>query len=260
MNIYESTLRDCKIGIKTFQNINAASIGFSKMLDLAETIDPILMPSVFYWAVIRYAKPFLNSNYGKGKIVYPVKHLKNVQGFSLQMHEHLKIVRNTLVAHDDFTEMPSHILICGINYPAEDFLIPTSIIASNKCISFPQDINTVKKMQTHSQACCSGVHSKLIEDIEKLRELTLTEPKLAREGHKYQKDYGKTNIGVEKSIIQPPDFMNDEWLDVPVPDFSELHNGYRYEETKVNKDFHGPEKITTPNGSIISLTPNNETR
>ena len=56
--------------------------------------------------------------------------------------------------------------------------------------------------------------------------------------------------------MNPPNFMNDEWLDAPVPDYSELHNGYIYEEARVNKEFHGPEKITTPSGLVVELTPN----
>lgn len=255
MNTHEEVVRNCKIGIKAFQNINAASMGFSKMHELAETNDPILIPSVFYWAVIRYAKPFLNSKLDARKMIYPIKHLKSIEGYSSQMHEHLIVVRNTLVAHDDFTEISPRILIGGIHIPDEDYLIPTSIVVSNKSISFPKDRNTVKKMLLHSQAVCNGTHSKLIRDIEKLRSLALTNPEFAMEGAKYMKDYGAAKIEAEGSLMGPPNFMSDEWLDASVPDYSELHDGYMYEEARINKEFPGPEKITTPNGLVFEFTP-----
>nr|WP_288256543.1 hypothetical protein [uncultured Pseudomonas sp.] len=149
MNAYEKTLLDCKVGIKAFQNINASSLGFAKMLDLEKTQDPILMPSVFYWAVIRYAKPFLNSKFENGNIKYPTKNLKKANGFSAAMHDHLITVRSALVAHDDFTEIPPRLLKFGVHLAEEEFFIPISIAISNKCISFPVSPAVVKQMHLH---------------------------------------------------------------------------------------------------------------
>lgn len=87
MEKYDKALFDCKVGIKAFQNINASSMGFAKMLDLAKTEDPVLMPSVFYWSVIRYAKLFINSKFEGGNISYPTKGLKKADGFSMEMKE-----------------------------------------------------------------------------------------------------------------------------------------------------------------------------
>lgn len=255
MNKHEKAILDCKIGIKAFQNINASSIGFSKMLDLANTEDPILLPSVFHWAVIRYAKPFLNSKFEDKKISYPTKELKKISGFSSKIHEHLLTVRSALIAHDDFTEISPRILTAGMHIADEDFLIPTSITISNKCISFPINPDTVQKMQFHAQACSIGVHAKLIRDIEILRELTLRNPELAMKDPKYKNNYGEAKIEYGGSIKQPPNFTADPWLNTPVPDYSELHNGYMYEEAKINKEFHGPETIVTPKGKEFIFSP-----
>jgi hypothetical protein len=255
MNKYEKAVLECKVGIKAFQNINASSIGFSRMLDLANTEDPILLPSVFHWAVIRYAKPFLNSKFEGGKICYPTKELKKSAGFSPEIHEHLLTVRSALVAHDDFTEISPRILTAGMHIADEDFLIPTSITISNKCISFPINPDTVQKMQMHAQACCIGVHEKLIKDIAMLRELTLKNPELAMENPKYKNNYGEAKIEAEGSTMQPPNFTTDPWLNTPVPDYSKLHNGYMYEEAKINKEFHGPETIVTPKGKEYTISP-----
>lgn len=255
MNKYEKIILDCKVGIKAFQNINASSIGFSKMLDLANTKDSTLLSSLFHWAVIRYAKPFLNSKFEDRKICYPTKELKKVNGFSSKIHEHLLTVRNALIAHDDFTEISPRVLIAGIHITDEDFLIPTLITISNKCISFPINPDTVQKMQLHVQACRIGVHAKLIKDIEALRELTLKNPELAMKVPKYKNNYGEAKIEAGGSIMQPPNFAADPWLNTPVPDYSDLHNGYMYEEAKINKEFQGPETIVTPEGKEYIFSP-----
>jgi len=255
MENIEKIIRDCKVGIKAFQNINAAALGFLKMIGLANTQDPILMPSMFYWSVIRYAKPFLNSKFEGGKICYPIKNIKNTEGFSEEIHDHIITVRNALVAHDDFTEITPRILKFGMTLADEDFFIPTSIVVSNKCISFPCSPETVQKMQVHAQACCNVIHIKLIKDIEEIRSITLSKPEVAKEGQKYSKNYGQAKTEKEGTHMQPPEFMNDEWLNASVPDYSDLHNGYMYEDARLKKDLHGPEKITTPSGQVLEISP-----
>lgn len=255
MNTYEKALLDCKIGIKAFQNINASSMGFAKMLDVEKIKDPVLMSSVFYWAVIRYVKPFLNSKFEGGLIRYPIKSLKKANGFSVAMHEHLITIRSTLIAHDDFTEIPPRLLKFGIHLTEEDFFIPTAIAISNKCISFPISSSVVQQMHAQALACSEAVHSKLIEDIVELRKITLSNPEIAMKDQTNKNDYGKVGLEREASLMRFPDFMNDQWLKVPVPDYSELHKGYMYEEARIKKDFHCPEKITTPTGLEFNVSP-----
>ena len=255
MNIskrFEQINRDCKLGIKAFQNIHAASLGFAKMLELATTNDPILMPSVFHWAVIRYVKPFLESKFeGTGPVRYSIKHLKGVEGYSTPIHDHLILIRHTLVAHDDFVEIPPRILTCGMNSKEGGWYIPTSIVASNKCVAFPKDPAVVEKMYLHSMACLNGVHTKLMNDMEALRDLTIAEPQHALAGAKYTKDYGELKIEPGGTTAQLPNYSNDEWLNVPEPDYSALHNGYQYENARVNRDFPGPEQISLPGGEEV---------
>jgi len=255
MENIEKTIQDCKVGIKAFQNINAAAIGFSKMIEISNTRDPILMPSIFYWSVVRYAKPFLSSKFEGRKVSYPIKNIKNIEGFSKDIHDHIITVRNTLVAHDDFTEIPPRVLKFGIHLSEEDFFIPTSVVVSNKCISFPSSPETFKKMQVHSQACCNAIYLNLIKLIAEIRNITLNNPDIIKKDQKYSRNYGQAKVENGATNLQPPEFMNDEWLNTPVPDYSNLHNGYEYEETKIKIDFRGPEKITTPNGTVLEISP-----
>ena len=60
-------------------------------------------------------------------------------------------------------------------------------------------------------------------------------------------------IGGTRPVL--PDFMKDSWLDVPEPDFSEVHNGFRYESISMKREFHGPESIELPDGRRIKISP-----
>ena len=253
---YERCSRDCKIGIKAFQNVNASVLGFARLVELETVNDPILLPSIFYWAVIRYSKPFLRASTESGQAKYPIKNLKKINGFSVEMHDHLITIRNTLVAHDDFDQITPHILYFGIAFDEEKkTFIPTSIVVSNKCLSFPVDTNIVRDMLTHAQAALAGIQAKLQNDLDLLRKIIVENPGIAKDKSKYTKNYGREEIGPQKGALTPPDFSNDEWLNTKVPDYSNVHAGFVYEEARIRRDFHVPERITLPNGQVIEIKP-----
>ena len=114
MNRYEKQVIDCKVGIKALQNIYASACGFYRMLKNRDSQDSILISSIFYWSVIRYAKPFLNLKFEGRNIRYAIKKIKNTKGFDKQTHNHLISVRNTLIAHDDFEQISPRLLAFGI--------------------------------------------------------------------------------------------------------------------------------------------------
>lgn len=253
MNEYARTVKDCKIGIKAFQNLNASLFGLNKLLENFESNDEHLKSSYFHYAIIRYAKPFLNSNYENGEQVqYPTKHLKRLAGYAEKMHEHLKLVRNTLVAHDDFEEIEPKLLQLGINLNDWNLLIPTSIVISNKCLSFPKELATIEQMKLHVHTCCVGAHEKLFSDLTKLRDLAISNPQDAIDSVRYTKDYGTIITGAD--VKNPlPDISNDSWLNTNVPDYSKLHSGYEYEVAKLEKEFPAPEKIMLPDGGWVTI-------
>ena len=250
---YEKVLKQCKIGIKTFQNLNGALFGLIKLAEQFDSVDDHLKSSLFYYAVIRYAKPFLNSNYHNGEqIKYPIKHLKKSVGFSQELHDHLALVRNTLIAHDDFEEIQPRLLQSGSDLPEWDLFFPQNIAVANKCLSFPIELATVEQMKQHVHACCAGVHEKLMADLNKLRDLTINNRQEAIDSAEYTKNYGEIIIGndVDNAI---PDTSKDDWLRTKVPDYSKLHSGYKYEEARLGREFPLPEKVTLPNGGWVEF-------
>lgn len=69
-------------GIKALHNITFAAEGL-KLLKSAwgNPIHPIIYTSIYYWAVIRYAKPFLSSKHPKKRSYLPHKKNKKRKWF-----------------------------------------------------------------------------------------------------------------------------------------------------------------------------------
>lgn len=255
MNEFARCRRDVFLGIKGFQNIRASLAALDRLYSLVDSDDHLMLSSLFYMAVIRYIKPFLNTETGSGLASYPLKHLKANPNFSMKMHEHLKEVRNTLIAHDDFEQIEPRLLFMGLTLQGTDLLVPTSVIISNKCVSHPSDLEGVQIMKKHVASVLDGFASKLGNDIRVLRSLKIEKPEQAKEMEKYSNSYGQQNIPQEGAQLLEPDLASEQWLDPKEPDFSEIHNGFRYEMTTIKQEFHGPERIKLPNGYEIEINP-----
>lgn len=255
MNEFARCRRDIFLGIKAFQNIRASLSALERLCYMVDSDDHLVLSSLFHMAVIRYVKPFLNTETGGGPASYPLKHLKANPNFSMKVHEHLKEIRNTLIAHDDFEQVEPRLLFFGIKLPGVDFLVPTKIVVSNKCISHPSDLDGVEIMKKHVVSVLDSVASKIGYDIQVLRSIKIEKPEQAKEMEKYSKSYGQQDIPKEGARLLEPDLANEQWLDPKEPDFSEIHHGFRYEKITMKQDFHGPERIKLPNGYEIEINP-----
>ena len=253
VNAHTRACNDCKLRIKTYQNVAGALTGFDRLLTLKEAEDHILLSSVFCFAVIKYAKSFIDNETSFGNRRYSIKHLKKTKNFSLVIHKHLMELRNTLVAHDDFGSIEPRIIQLFMSLEGTNFPIPMSIAVSNKCLAYPIDLEGVQKLRNHTTACLEGILTKLYDDLAKIREVALAHPDQATEGMLYKKDYGK--MALDDPAF--PDVMSNEWLNNTHPDFTHIHNGFRYEELRIRRDFHGPERIKLPNGLEIVIEPPN---
>lgn len=257
MNAHEQSCNDCKLAIKAYQNLVGSLHAFDRLTGSIPAGDHILLSSVFCFAVVKYAKPFIDTVTSFGKARFPVRQLKKVEGFSNEIHDHLLELRNTLVAHDDLESIEPRILQFCIAVNGSDFTIPMSIAVSNKCLAYPVDPGSVPKLRTHVAACVQGVLDRIHSDLAKIRDAALKHPEQAKEGVRYKKDYGQARIEESHAQLQQPNFMSDEWLNSKEPDFSHIHNGLLYEELRVRRDFHGPERINLPDGGEIQISPPN---
>jgi hypothetical protein len=143
----------------------------------------------------------------------------------------------------------------GINPQKQSVNIPTSLVMGNKSISHPVDLQSVEAFETHTERSVTGVQQKLFEDMARLRELIILHPDQAKQAVKYSKHFGSVEIPAGGNRLSEPDFMQDEWLNPKEPDFSSIHNGFRYEAIKLRRNFYGPETIKLPNGEQIIISP-----
>ncbi len=255
MNDFLRFRRNCQLGVKAYQNIRVSLLAFERLCTLIDSDDSLLLSSIFHMGVIRYAKPFLNAEAGTGVVRYPIKWLKKTSGFSMNVHEHLIMVRNTLIAHDDFDQIEPRLLTFGFTPEGSTNHILTSIVVGNKCIAYPADLDSTRKIQHHIAVALSSVQQKLFDDLGGLRFVRMTHPDQARQAERYSQHYGTQEIPAGGTRLTQPDFMNDKWLDVEEPDFSAIHNGFRYEGIRIRRDFYGPEKFQMPNGDEFEIMP-----
>jgi hypothetical protein len=86
MNAHTQSSNEAKLGIKAYQNLVGSLHAFDRFAALIPTGDHILLSSVFCFSVVKYAKPFVETETPFGKTRYPVRHLKAEQGFDYAMH------------------------------------------------------------------------------------------------------------------------------------------------------------------------------
>lgn len=256
-NAHALACRDCKLSIKTYQNVSGALSAFDRFIDLHPSGDHILLSSIFCFAVVKYAKLFIDTETSLGKTRYSVRHLKKIPNFSFEVHTHLLELRNTLVAHDDFVSIEPKILQLCMSVHGTNFPIPTTIGISNKCLAYPVDLDAALKLKHHVAACLDGILNKLFLDLTRIREAALADPGQTVEGRRYKENYDRVPIDANTGNVglEIPDFMSNKWLDNNHPDFTHIHSGYRYEELRIRRDFHGPERIKLPNGFEIVIEP-----
>lgn len=256
MNIFERCNRDCKLGTKALQNVHASLRAFERLCADLPAADHATLSATFAYAAMCYAKPFLNSQGPDGQTIrYSTKHLTACEGFSSQMHKHLLEVRNALVAHDDFTYIEPRLLTMAMEVPPSGTMVPMSMTVTNKCIGYPAKLDDAKMMTLHVAAAFSGVQRKLADDLARLRKIMLDHPDLAEAGKKYAGHYGSFDIAATGTAFDVPVYSNDPWLNVREPDFSSVHNGYRYQRVDIRRDFTGPETIDLANGEQLVIAP-----
>jgi len=82
MNHHQRACNSCQLAIKAYQNLVGSHSAFERLVALLPAGDHLLLSSVFCFAVVKYAKPFIETETPFGKTKYPSRHLKKVEGFS----------------------------------------------------------------------------------------------------------------------------------------------------------------------------------
>lgn len=257
MNHFTRCRSDCQVGAKALQNISASLHAFEILSGEFVGRNHFLLTATFCFGAVSYAKPFVNAKNSDGGVVrYPIAPLKRAEGFLPEMHAHLLEIRNTLVAHDDFTYIEPRIIMANLNDPRSGAKIPISITVTNKCISYPSEFDDVKKMKGHVAATLTAIRDKLEDDLGRLRRMAIAYPDEAEEARKYARNHDRFDVPADGYRLNVPEFSAEPWLNVPEPDFSSVHKGFRYQRMDVRHEFLGPETIDLPNGERVVIKPN----
>ncbi len=239
--------KNCKLGVKAFQNVKSSETRLTRMQGYFVRDDNELLSALFSSAVVSYAKPFLESNIGTANAIYPTKQLKkHCEGFDIELHNHLIKIRHSVVAHDDFNYIDPKLLQVGVD--ANGLFIPTTMIMSNKCISYPSKIQFLNSILKHVSVTTEFIYIKLRDDLTLLRKQIIEHPSTVKKSQ-YTKDFGDINNPTQDTS----NIKNDTWLDIPAPTFETVEKEYKYEQIRVGKDFTDYEKFEFPNGEFIEF-------
>lgn len=256
MNEVDLHGRRCKICIKAFQNVQAALFYMTKLEDLHAGGEKPLLSSIFLSAVIRYARPFTESRTKRGdKVKFGVKPLKAVDGFDLGMHHHLLHVRDRLLAHDDLAEIQPALVASCVFVPRMKKSIPVRINMANKCLGYPSERNTVAKMKAHISAALFGISAETDKALVAYRTATIENPNMGNVQTETTEKLGAFAPGDAWYHFKPPSLAGHAQLEIQVPDYSHVHDGYQYEELSVERHFRGPEKINLGEGIVLEFWP-----
>jgi hypothetical protein len=258
MNEFHARRRNCQIGTKAIQNVHGSQTLLERLIT-NNNYDEIVTASLFSTAVIRYAKPFLTTKTEAGETRYSIKDLKRAAGFVCDIHEQLISLRNTLIAHDDVTQIEPRMLFAWLGISGSCIKIPTQITIANKCVSYPAARCDLQAITSHVRSAYKKMCELLSADIEQLRHFIISNPGCLDDAP-YTANYGSQEIPAGGKTITPSDYNNDPWLIVPTPDFSVVQNGFRYEHMQLERNFFGPEVIKLENGETVRLTPKHKSK
>jgi hypothetical protein len=118
------------------------------------------------------------------------------------IHEHLLELRNSLIVHDDLDSIEPRILTLFLSV-GDFFQIRVSVVVSNMCLAFPNTVSAIEGFRDHVAAYVRGTQSRLDSDLARIRQAALDNPPDARDGGRYEKNYGQA-IPVKGPHFQPP--------------------------------------------------------
>lgn len=253
MNDFQRWWLRVQLGIKAVQNIKAAHHAFERLSSCAEEADGVVRASLFHFAVIRYAKPFVSADTGCANATYRLRWIRGTPGFDREMHDHLLNLRHTLIAHDDLTQVPPRILFYGVQDPSTGNNIPLAAVVSNKCLAYPSEAATTERMRKHVHAALSGAEDTLANDLYTLRQRAISNPEEAQASRLGSETLEV--LGPGESLIRIPDIGSHPSATAQVPDFSHIHNGFRYDDLRMRLEFLETIEIVGADGKFLRVEP-----
>ena len=193
----------------------------SEILARWATNDGVTAAGLHSASVIAYARPFTPAPTKVGKVTYAVSALKKAPGFDHELHSHLMVLRNRLIAHADYGLLASTMYLQTIG----DEKLPVEMGINVKSMFGFEARSLAERYQTHFVACMTSIEETLNRE---LREV-------ATQAQKYPEEFHAThNVPIAMSELEPTRELKDfpgptgPAGDVAEPSFPEGLSGYRY--------------------------------
>ncbi len=177
--------------------------------------------------------------------------------FDRHLHDHLITLRNTLIAHDDLTEIEPTFALLALEQTSADekIALPLQAYLRNKCLSYPNDVDVASSIHRHIKTTFAGIANILRESAAEMRDLYIRYPseyRLVSENKPPSHVASFVGDGVTTTFRLDLSSMDSHpYLDVQVPEPPTALKQYAYTTCNFGVDFVGPQKF--PDGQEFSL-------
>lgn len=253
MNRYKQISEDCKFFAKAYQNVQGSSKAMARFAADLAVGDETVLAALFCHAVVRYAKPFVETQTATGrKRRLKARDLARREGFDRAMHEHLLELRHTLIAHDDLASINPRVFKATLEEKASGARVTAAVQVASKTLAYPDEIKSVERLARHIASCAEGLSSQLTELVLALASEGARNPEDEQEATEWSRDLSHfITEGDGRAIIEVPQFSEAP----DVPDFSDFYESLRYELFERRWDLSSPVIVRAADGSTLVVAP-----
>src|SRR6266849_1711679 len=160
MNLKEETIewferrrRRCVDHFRALVSMTAAQQYSTMMLQYWATNNVVLLAALHSASVMAYFRPFTSAQTKEGKVQYPVRHLQKYSDFDRELHDHLRILRDRIIAHGDYDMLRSTMFMHEIG----DEKLPVNLGINVKAMMGIEVRALAERYQAHLSVCVSGI-------------------------------------------------------------------------------------------------------
>lgn len=224
----------------------------TKLLQEEDTLDEVVKSALFVSAVVHYARPFIDNRGGKTTgAKYRIQELKNPE-FDRLLHDHLLVLRQKLVAHQDGTVMRARIGHQRIKIHEHDIEIPVQTFA---CVGALDRIATkemIARYLKHVKACVGAIQTNIDRALTAVDAAEHEYPEVQPEGRQ------KIDLFSQEPLADGEQFMLSDLADceaamIKLPDFPVPPNSYVWRRTMIQLTPERKYEWTTPEGAAALI-------
>lgn len=190
----------CVDHLRALASIRLAHDYMTRVLDLWASADAAILGALHSASIVAYARPFTSAATKHGKVTYGAAGLKKVSGFDRQLHEHLLMLRNQLIAHADYAYFPSTMYLQNVG----DEQLPVAIGINVKIMVGLRSRSLAERYRSHFLACMTAIEAALNRDLKELVAQAKEHPAEFDTTHNLPTATAEWSVTPEFSTLPPP--------------------------------------------------------